>query len=554
MLRAAVAEALEEMGHLLVIAGQEPHKAPTYYRAARSVRRYGGDLELLLERGGLQELPGVGPALAAKIQGVSERGSFEDLDRLRTTLPADVLSLTRVGGIGAKTAAKLYHHLGVENLSDLEAAIRRRDVRLLPGLGPRSEQQLGLALASHYAMRDKVPLHRALWQADDLTRLLLAHPGVEHVAVAGRARRRHAEVERLDLVCTSSDGAPREVELPPALPVSLHWCSAETEIFTLWRCTGSARHIEELEALAQVLGVTLEEVAAEGGEEALYRALELQPVPPELREGAEALPLARSGRMPRLLEADAIRGDLHLHTTWSDGQNSISELAAAAGERGLEYMAVTDHSQGLAVAGGLDPDRLRQQAHAVAAAARDAGFDILAGSEVEIKASGELDFPDQVLEALDLVIASIHTSFHLPQEDQTSRLVSACQNPHVDMIGHPTGRVLGYRSGYDVDLDQLVRAAGDTQTIIEINATPDRMDASDQLARLAAAAGAPLAINSDAHSAGSLGRFDYGVFVVRRAGLERPSVVNTWSGPELRSWLGQPKPQRRRDGGDRGAD
>lgn len=551
-MRERVARALDEMGHLLIIAGQDAHKAPSYYRAARSVRKYPGDLAHLIDAGELTRLEGVGPAIAAKITGIARHGSFPALELLRESFPEDILSLTRVTGIGARTAGRLYRDLGVENLSDLEMAIRRHDVRRLAGMGPRREEQLSVAVRNHYALRDLTPLYRALWLASKVLGALESHPDVVEAAVAGRARRRVAEFTRLDVVAVTANGRAPSVDLPGGMDMEVHWCAPDARGTAMLRHTGSEQHWRQLALRAESQGMVLDETGLWRGERriagdsegAVYEALGLEAVPPELREGSGEIELAEAGVLPQRLETGDIKGDLHTHTTWSDGVSDLREMVDEAVAMGYEYIAITDHSQSLAVARGLDPERLVSQGAEIEKAGAGLGIDILRGSEIDIKSGGEMDFPDSVMEELDVVVASIHTAFQLSEEEQTRRLVRACQNPHVDIIGHPTGRVLGYRSGYAVNQEQLVQAGRDTGTALEINASPDRMDVGDDLARKAARAGVPLVISSDAHSRVAIRDLSFGIYVARRAGVGPDGVMNTRSQDELRRWLDAPKPRR----------
>ncbi len=555
MPRQRVVWALEEMGHLLIIAGSEAHKAPTYYRAARSVKKYPGDLSRLIADGDLRSLDGVGPTIARKIEEIGERGSFDALERLKNALPGDILSLTEIPGIGARTAGRLYRELGIENLSDLENALRNRSLRGLTGLGARREQQLEKALTDYYARRDRIPLFRALWEASDLVAQVESMPQVIETHVAGKARRRAAEIKRLSLLVVTGDG-----EMPSPFPahggempldVSVSgpgWAGA-----ALLELTGSSGHWQTLKDRALEKGMILgrtglwqdgKQVDGEG-EAAIYEALGLEFIPPELRHGRDEVSLAAKGALPVLVTAGDIKGDLHSHTTWSDGVHGIADMVEQAKAQGYRYLAVTDHSQGLSIARGLTPERLNAQGEEIELLSREyPDMLILRGSEVDIKADGSLDYPDTILSGLDVVMASVHTAFNLSREEGTRRLVAACQNPHVDIIGHPTGRVLGYRTGYEVDLSRVVEAARKTGTVLEINASPDRMDLGEEGAAEAARLGVPLAINSDAHTRTALLDLSFGLYVARRAGVSASGIMNTWDPGQIRRWLDAPKSQR----------
>lgn len=548
------------MGHLLTISGQEDFKAPSYYRAARQVKGYGGDLEALLEEGGATKIPGIGPALEAKMREIKETGSFRALDSLRDSLPSDVLGLIDIPGIGARTAGRLYRGLGVENPSDLDRALQSQRVRTLPGLGPKKETQLKEALESHFRRQAYLPLYRAQWLGRDLASRLEGLEEVLEARLSGRVRRGWAQVETVGLVVIlSSPGEislPGDMEIPPV--VNLVYTHPKIAGLTWLQATGSRDHLKALEERARELGLTLERPEQGKGDDSgwlgdearLYERLGLDFIPPEIRETGEEVTLALEGRLPSLVGPAHFRGDLHLHTTWSDGSNTLEDMVQEAQDLGYEYLAVTDHSQSLAIAGGLDPRRLKEQGRAIGELEETlGGIRILRGSEVDILNNGTLDFDQEILSDLDLVIGSIHNGFSLPPQQQTRRLEEACRHPHVDIIAHPSGRVLGYREGYGANLDRLIQVAAETGTALEINATPDRMDLGWEEARRAADAGVLLAINTDAHSRVALGDLSFGITVARKAWLEPDQILNTWPQKRLEEWLKRPKPERaRRDG------
>lgn len=553
---------LEKMGHLLTIAGEEEYKAPAYYRAARQVKRYPGDLEELLEGGRITEIPGVGPALASKIEEIRSGGSFRALDQIQDRLPSDVLGLIDIPGIGARTAGKLYRELGVENPGDLERAIQSQQVRKVGGLGPKREEQLAQALRAYFRHQSILPLYRARWVASQLAGHLEKMESVIDCWLTGDARRGSPEVTRVEMVVvTAPDGSPQlptpeELGAPGARLIPASPSSAGlVRLIT----TGSEQHVARLRELAGRRGLVLEEEGAgiEAGDEwaedetGVYGRLDLPFIPPELRETGREIDAALDGQLPRLLGPGDIRGDLHLHTSWSDGVHRLEEMVSAALDLGYDYLAVTDHSQSLSIARGLDPARLRQQGAEIREMRESvSGFQILAGSEVDILPDGSLDFEPELLELLDLVVGSIHTAFSLSPGQQTRRLVAACENPHVDVIAHPSGRVLGYREGYGADMDELIDAAARTGTALEINATPDRMDLDDRHAGRAAAKGVLLAINSDAHSRVALPDLSYGITVARRAWLGPEQIVNAWPWPRFRRWLRASKTERAAMGRD----
>lgn len=563
-----IAALLLEIGDLLDLAGADAFKVRAYRRAAQTMESLGEDVAEVYARGGLQGLPGVGKAMAGKVADYLEHGRIELLERLRAELPAGLKEMLHVPGMGVRTVALLYRRLGIASLDELEVAVRARRLRELPGMGPKKE---GAILAGLLAMRrraERAPLFTALPLANELAAQLSRLPGVSAAAVTGSIRRRRELVGDIDLVaasreprrvvaafaalpqvtavvlqeedrCTVETGSGRRAKLrvvaPEAYPAALIWF------------TGSAAHQARLVERAGALGLTLSDrgLFAAGGapvpaddEAAIYRCLGLDFVPPELREDRGEVAAAAAGALPRLIDTGDIRGDLHSHTHWSDGTASLAEMAAAARRRGYAYLAVCDHSQSLTVAGGLSPERLRQQGEEIARLnAGWSDFRLLRGVEVDILKDGSLDLPDAVLAAMDVVVASVHSGFRMDGESMTARIVRALQNPHVDILGHATGRLLGRRDGYAVNLEQVLAAAQQTGTAVEINASPDRLDIDDVWAYRARTLGIRLAVNTDAHAADSLGDIGYGIGQARRAWLQPGDVINTMELADLLAYL-----------------
>jgi len=561
-----VAQALLEIADLLEFRGDEPFKVRAYRKAAQALEMLPEPVSAVAERGDLTKVPGIGKAIAAKVGELLATGRIAYLEELRRAIPPGVLELTAVPGLGARTAYLLYTRLGIDSLDRLELAARKGELRALPGMGPRKEAAILEGLEKLRTLRREIPLGSVKPVADGLTEILRRHPAVQAAEAAGEVRRRADVVTGLELVVSTFDpdgvaeylkgmdigareepdgggaagsaaaGAAadsRRVVLTTALglKISIHFVQPDNFALTLLQLTGSPAHLNALGALTPA-----------PTEEAIYAHLGLPFIPPELREGRGEVEAARAGRLPHLVEIGGIKGDLHTHTRASDGTATALEMAQAARRLGYQYLAICDHSQSLAVAGGLTPERLRMQRAEIRRLNQDLGdFRLLHGTEVDILKDGSLDFPDDVLAELDVVVASIHSHMGLDEAAQTERLLRAIYNPHVDIIGHPTGRVLGRRAPYPVDFDRILAACRETGTALEINASPARLDLNDELARMAIEAGVKLVINTDAHAIPELELMHYGVGQARRAWAEAGNVVNTMDLEDLLAWLARPK-------------
>ncbi len=607
-----VSRVLETVADLLeVLGGEEARKAAAYRRAARSVRALDEDVADLHEAGRLTEIPGVGGALARKIGELIESGRLAYHERLAAEVPPGVLDLLRLPGVGPRTAGLLWRRLGVEDLETLEEAARSGSLRKLPGFGPKKEAAVLEGLAALRRRSGRIPLGEARPAALALVDLLSAVPGVTAVSPAGGVRRWCETVESIDIVAgveepeglqgpaagngpgdaRSPEGAGRaggpggsvaarvagivrdlpdvtevlqvardrvRASLRSGVEVDVRLVPARLYAGALRHFTGSREHNESLQKRAASMGLALgpEGVLEKGGrsrparsEEEVYSELGLAYIPPELREGRGEVEAAAEGRLPRLVELSDIRGDLHVHTDWSDGHLSLEGLVEAARARGYEYVVVSDHSRSLAVTGGLDEERLLAQKDAIEelnrrlaeegpAEEHGAGpFRLLAGVEVDILPDGRLDLPDGVLAEMDVVTASVHSALRQPGERMTERLVGAAKNEHVDVIGHPTGRLLGRREPSALDLEGLFEVCARTGTLLEINASPERLDLKDTDARLAKDMGCRFTVSTDAHHARALGDMVYGVATARRAWLEPGDVANTRSLADLRRLL-----------------
>jgi DNA polymerase (family 10) len=560
-----IADAFDELASLYELDGAVVYRVVAYRNAAKAIRDAGVSVAEMAHDGRVEELAGVGRTIAEKIDALLETGSIPSADKLKARIPSGLIEITRIPGLGPKRARLLHQELGVESLDDLRAAAEQGRLKDVPGFGEKAEENVLAALAAGADGRPKprLLLSRALAVGEELAAAIRDHPAAIRVELAGSARRMTDTVKDLDIVAASSDPtslveafcgleavdevqasgeAGAKVLTHSGLPVDLRIVPAEAFGNLLQHFTGSGKHNEALRTAAVRRGLHVSEYGIaddESGksvsydtEEAVYERLGMQLIPPELRENRGELEAARGGRLPDLIELTDIRGDLHMHTVVSDGRNSVEDMARAARERGYEYIAITEHSASHGFNNDVQPDELRRHIEHIRSV-DEPGVTVLAGTETNVLPDGTLDYADDVLEELDWVIASLHTSFRLPEGEQTERLVRAMEHPLVDAIGHPTGRMIGRREPYALDLDRVIEKAVETGTFLEINANPNRRDLNDVYARAAAEAGAMLVIDSDAHGADTLRNMRYGVATARRAWLTAEPVANTRPWAEL---------------------
>ena len=563
---AELAESFELLADLLELDGADAFRLAAYRRAAARIRESAVPVAQLALDGKATRLSGIGGTIEAKIVELTQTGDLQALAKLRDKLPAGLVEVMHVPGLGPKTARKLWEELGVDSLDGLRAAAEQERLRELPGLGPKSEEKVLKELAKparRSAATGRTLLGRVLGAVRRAVEEIEASGLADRVSEAGSVRRRSETVRDLDVIATAAD--------PPALTAffaerpwvaevvargptkatvvshdglrfDLRVVPPESYGSLLQHFTGSKHHNVALREEAVRRGLSVSEYGVldtESGEtfhaadeESLYSHLGYAWIPPELRENRGELEAARDGSLPRLVEAADLQGDLHMHTDWSDGRGTLEEMALAALERGRKYVAICDHARRLRE-GRLE----RQTAEIAALAKRLAGLKILAGIEVDIRADGSLDMPDEVLAERDWVMASIHSGFDGPRERLTERLVAAMENPYVDCIGHPTGRKINRRTPYDLDFERVLEKAVETGTFLEINAQPDRLDLADTNARAAAEAGVRIVISTDAHRIHELDNLELGVAQARRGWLTREQVVNTRSWAQVRKLM-----------------
>ena len=563
-----IAASFDEIADLLELAGDNPFKIRAYRRAAEAVRSLDEPVGEVL-RHDQSAIPGIGDALRSKIWEMESAGRMEYLERLRAEIPAAIVVLTQVPGIGPRTAWRLHESLGIEDVASLLAAARAGRIREMPGFGAKTEANIIRAIQSMQSAGGRKPLYMALPLAEQIVNELLEVSGVEHAGAGGSIRRRRDTIGDIDIIAATYD-TRRLMERFASLDVFQEitsmgpsrasavtrsqircdlWAVPPESYWTgLHHVTGSKDHHVRVRGIAGKMGLLINERGvfrdSDGqaitieSEDAIYSLLGMSYIAPELREDRGEVQAALAGTLPAIIDGHSIRGDLHLHTSWSDGGASIDDMARAAQAIGYDYIAITDHSRSLGVAHGLSTERVLQQIDEVRKAnARVGGIRILAGAEVDILKDGSLDFPDEILERLDVVVASIHSGFRQDRDTITGRIVAAMHSPHVDILGHPTGRLLARRPGYEVDIDTVIREAARTGTALEINSYPDRLDLCDEHARAARDAGVMISVNTDSHACEELSNIQYGVWVARRAWLEPRHVVNAMNYDELIEWL-----------------
>jgi DNA polymerase (family 10) len=568
----AIADALDELGDLYELDGAVIHRVLAYRNAAKVVRDAPMSVAALTREGRVTELAGIGATLEQKIRALIETGEIPAAVKLRQRFPPGLLAITGLPGLGPKRARRLFEELAIDSPQALREAAASQRLRTLKGFGAKFEESVLAALDSGAGERSshRVVLDRALAVGELLIDALRAMDPTARVELAGSARRRCESVKDLDIVLDnpalldrvgsleliesasrSSVGAAR-ARTHSGMTVELRAVAREQFGNLLQHLTGSAAHNAALRERAVRRGLHVSEYGVLddatqitrscAGETELYELVGLHYIEPELRENRGELDAALSGTLPPLVELTDIRGDLHCHTTASDGRASIEEMALAARERGYEYLAITDHSATHGFGDDVSPEQLRRQIELVREAdARIEGIRLLAGSEVNILPDGALDYEDELLGELDWVIASVHTAFGLDYDAMTARVIAAARHPRVDALGHLSGRLIERRGPYEIDVDAVFAACAQAGTLIEINASPDRRDLSEIHARAAAAGGVGIVINSDAHSTGHFDVLRYGIWTARRAWLGPAEIYNTRSWPELEAKLKQPR-------------
>ncbi len=561
MKNAEIIEILENIAVLLELKSESFFKSRAYQKAARSIESLAEDVDKLVAEGRLQEIPGVGEAISKKLTELVSTGRLDYYEKLKAEFPPGINVLMEIPGIGPRTALLLTKELGISHVDDLEKAIEDGQVAALPRMGEKTAHNILRQIKAYRKIKSeqRVPLGTALPIAEALMEEMRSIPGLKQLSLAGSLRRFKDTIGDIDLVGTADDPETalktftslpvikeiQEIDRTKAsviifngLQVDLRMVENDSFGSALQYFTGSQQHNIDLRTRAERFGLSLSEygiVNLPGGEiekfsteESFYKRQGLHFIPPEIREGQPEISLAEKNLLPHLIELADIKGDLHVHSDWSDGAGSLETMLGAVRERGYQYIAITDHSPGLGIAGGLDIDRLHQQAKLIDELnMKNPDIRILSGIEVDIRANGTLDVPDEVLAELDVVVASVHSGLNQGIEQMTRRILSAIHNPHVDILGHPTCRLLGQREPVDLDIEAIFKAALEHNTALEINAMPSRLDLKDTHIYKARQTGVKLVIATDSHHPEHLKFMRFGVGMARRGWCEAKDILNT---------------------------
>jgi DNA polymerase (family X) len=571
----AIVRVLEEIGTLLELQGESPFKSRAYATGARVIAGLDtSQLEELVRSGKLRSLKGIGAALAEKISELVSTGHLTYYETLQQQVPAGLLEMLTIPGMGPKKVKMIHDQLSIATVGELEYACHENRLVDLPGFGRKTQANILKGIDRLKQHRGQYLCHEAMQAARPLFEALSGSELTARVAPAGSLRRRQEVVERVDLVVSTiqeerlrttvvkwplvgevlnSEPSHLSLRLQGGVKADIHLVDDAAFPFALHALTGNHAYLAAMQAHASRRGYTLDQDGLRRGneriacreEEAIFAALGLSYIPPELREGLGEVAAAERGALPRLIDERDIQGVFHVHSTWSDGMASIEEMARTAQGLGYRYLGLTDHSQSARYANGLDPDRVREQ-HRLIDRVNEMvdGLTILKGSEVDILSDGTLDYPDDLLSQMDFVVASVHSRFNMPQAEMTARIIKAMRNPYVTMIGHLTGRLLLAREGYALDIDALIGEAVRLGVIIELNANPHRLDLDWRHLRAAHALGLLTSINPDAHSPDGLRDVPYGVGIARKGGVTAERVLNTRGLQDIQDWLAQQRRTR----------
>ncbi|MCD6287543.1 MAG: DNA polymerase/3'-5' exonuclease PolX [Candidatus Hydrogenedentes bacterium] len=564
-----IADMLREIADILDIKGENPFKIRAYRRAVDAVKGLSEEVGKLYAENRLLEIEGIGKGIAGHIDDLFRTGHMSFYEEARSSIPVGLLDILNVPGLGPKKVRLIWDKLGISTLDELEDAARHERLRALPGLGAKSETSILAGIGIVRQGLERTTLGAATRLADEIVDALSGVPGIERVVPAGSLRRGRETIGDIDILVVASDAelvmdrfvsmdvaaetiargpTKSSIRIKRGIQVDLRVVAAESFGAALVYFTGSKQHNVHLRSLARKHNLKVSEygvfdgdgrnVAAGPAETDVYAALDMEFVPPEMREDTGEIEAALDHRVPRLIETADLRGEIHAHSTYSDGRNTIAEMAQAAADRGYEYIVITDHSKSLTVAHGLDAGRLADQADEIERVnASMNGFRVFRGIEVDIMPDGSLDLDDDTLAALDFVVASVHSRFRQSQDDMTRRICAAIENPHVDAIGHPTGRLINRRPPYELDIEQVMAAALRTKTALELNAHYSRLDLRDVHLRRARELGVMITIATDAHVTHDLDMVRYGIATARRGWLEPQHVLNTRPLDEFMEWL-----------------
>jgi DNA polymerase (family 10) len=564
MINLDMARIFDEIADILEVKGENPFRIRAYRRAARTIETLTQDLKVIAERGGVSELkkiPGVGEGIAKKIVEIAQTGDCNKHRELTQEVPSDVLELLAIPRVGPKTIAKVHEELGITSIAELEEAAQSHRLEGIPGLGAKVEENIVKGIAQYRSYKGRVLLSEALPRAELIVTELRKLDVVDKIIIAGSLRRMRETIGDIDILVVSkkpmevmdaftcldgvedivAKGDTKSSIVLKGIDVDLRVVAETSFGAAAHYFTGSKHHNIRIRELGVKQGLKINEYGIFRGDERIggddeadvFDSVGLAFIPPELREDRGEVEAAKENRIPRLVEARDIKGDLHVHTNWSDGKNSIEEMAEAALSMGYEYIAVADHSPAVGIAGGMNEEKIAKRQEEIESVnerfeAEGINFSVLAASEVDIKSDFSMDFPDDILKSLDVVVGAIHSKFSQDRKTMTKRIVTAMENENVDIIAHPTGRLLGKRDPYEVDMGQLMESARDTGTIMELNSFPSRLDLNDLHCKMAKEYGVLIAISTDAHDALQMRDvIRYGVATARRGWLEPKDVVNT---------------------------
>ena len=560
-----LAQIFEKWADILEFMGDNPYHVRAYRNAARLIKDLSEDIELLAKEGKLSQLPGIGQRLQAKILEFLKTGKIKEFEELRRQVPDTIFTLLDVPGIGPKTVKLLYDELGIRSLEDLKRAVERGDLLKLPGFGPKKVEKIRKGIELYEKSGGRILLGTAVFIADRIVSQLKEHSAVERISVCGSTRRMKETVGDIDILATGKNNleiVEAFVNLPGVVEVlwkgpkkatviveegeqvDLRVSEPESYGAALQYFTGSKAHNIHLRTICIKLGYKLNEYGLFKGEERIagrteeeiYAALGMDTPPPEIREDTGEIEAAQEHRLPKLIGYDEIKGDLHVHSNWSDGSSTIEEYALKAIEMGYRYLAISDHSKSLKVAGGLTEEELLKRNYEIDKLNEKfkGKIKLLKGAEVDILPDGSLDYPDEVLKELDFVIAAVHSRFN---QDNTERIVRAMENPYVNAIAHPTGRIINHREGYPLNLEKVFQKAAETGTALEVNSYYNRLDLRDSHCRMAKRFGVKFVINTDSHHTGHMWMIKLGVGTARRGWVEGHEVINAQNLRELRKFV-----------------
>jgi len=559
MISIKIAKIFEDIADMLEIKGENPFRIRAYRKAARNIRTLPSELEKFADEGKLEQIPGIGEGIKEKIYEILDTGRLQFYEKLKNDIPPSLVKLLSIPGIGPKLAKRFYDELNIKDIEQLEKMAKEHRLAELEGIKEKTERNILKGIEMLKRGLERMTLGVALPLANEILDQLNKLPEVKRINTAGSIRRRKETIGDIDILTISSDSKKvmdTFINLPQVervlvsgetkssvitfdgIHVDLRVVKPESYGSALAYFTGSKAHNIRIREIAMKEGLKINEygvfdekankkIAGES-EEDIYQVLDLPFIVPELREDRGEIEAARNNNLPDLVNLSQIKGDLHVHTVWSDGENSIEEMVKAAKERGYKYLAICDHSKSLRIAGGLSEDQLIKQIEEIKELNyKYKNFTILAGSEVDIKADGSLDYTDELLEKLDIVVAAVHTRFSMPGHEMTKRIIKALQNPYVNILAHPTGRLMGVRDPYELDLDEILKVAKKSKVALEINSFPERLDLNDIDSKRAKEYDVMISINTDSHITNQLDYMTLGVSVARRGWLEPKNIINT---------------------------